>query len=77
MLQIEVHPYLSQQKLIQFCKQNVPRYFPFSFFDIKDIVVTCYAPLGARDHAGSSMCVLDDPLVSEIAKRVQKSPAQV
>lgn len=36
--QVEVHPYYQNNELIDYCQKN-------------DIIVTAYAPLGARDRA--------------------------
>ncbi|KAJ3309552.1 hypothetical protein HDV04_005935 [Boothiomyces sp. JEL0838] len=59
--QVELHPYLPQNDLVQFCKEN-------------DIVVTAYSPLGSSPGPES---VLNDPVVVDIAKRNGKTPAQV
>jgi diketogulonate reductase-like aldo/keto reductase len=59
--QVELHPYLAQNKLLEFCKS-------------KGITVTAYSPLGSKPAPGT---VLFDPVVAEIAKKHNKSPAQV
>lgn len=68
-LQVELHPYLTQEKLLRFCKEN-------------GIAVTGFSPLGAGSYVSLGMAtdtdsVLAQPLVSEIAGRYGKSPAQV
>lgn len=69
MLQIESHPYLTQEKLIRLCFEN-------------DIPVTAFSPLGALsylelDMANQQESVLEQHVVIEAAKRVNKTPAQV
>ncbi|ORX56138.1 Aldo/keto reductase [Anaeromyces robustus] len=58
--QVELHPYLPQQKLVNFCHDN-------------DIQITAYCPLGRA----SNPSVLSDPVISEIAKKNNMTPAQV
>jgi D-xylose reductase len=69
MLQIESHPYLTQQRLIQLAQDY-------------GIAVTAFSPLGAGSYVELSMAsdqdsVLSQPIVQEIAGRVQRTPAQV
>jgi D-xylose reductase len=69
MLQIESHPYLTQERLIRLAQSY-------------DLAVTAFSPLGAGSYVELSMAsdqdsVLNQPVVREIAKRVQRSPAQV
>jgi diketogulonate reductase-like aldo/keto reductase len=59
--QVELHPYLPQNELLQFCKEN-------------GIHLTGYSPLGSKPGPDS---VLNDPVVEEIAKKHQKTNAQV
>lgn len=61
--QVEIHPLLQQNDLIDFCRKNM-------------ITVVAYSPLGSQPVAGEPS-VLDNPTVSEIAKRLQATPAQV
>ncbi|MCA8987341.1 MAG: aldo/keto reductase [Planctomycetaceae bacterium] len=68
-LQIESHPYLTQEKLIQYCHQE-------------QIAVTAFSPLGALSYVSLDMArpsdsVLEQPVVKSIASEVGKTPAQV
>ena len=68
-LQVELHPYLTQGKLLRFCKEN-------------RIAVTGFSPLGALSYVELGMArpehsVLQDPVVRAAAHRHGKTPAQV
>jgi D-xylose reductase len=68
-LQVELHPYLTQDKLLRFCREN-------------GIAVTGFSPLGAASYvalnmAGPQDSVLVQPVVEQAARRLGKSPAQV
>lgn len=68
-LQVESHPYLTQQKLMRFCREQ-------------DISVTAFSPLGALsylelDMADAAESVLEQSMVKDIASRLGKTPAQV
>uniref|UniRef100_T1L0H1 NADP-dependent oxidoreductase domain-containing protein n=1 Tax=Tetranychus urticae TaxID=32264 RepID=T1L0H1_TETUR len=65
--QIEVHPYLSQQPLINFCKQ-------------RGIDITAYSPLGSPDRPGAApgeTTLLNDSTILNIAKNHNKTAAQI
>lgn len=67
--QVEIHPYLAQNDLVEFCRTN-------------QIVVTAYAPLGSGDRPDTMReagepSLLADQVVADIAKKNSATPAQV
>jgi len=68
-LQVEMHPYLTQRKLLRFCQEE-------------NITVTAFSPFGASSYvplkmAGANESVLDDPEVIAIAGDLGKTPGQI
>jgi D-xylose reductase len=68
-LQVELHPYLTQEKLIRFCREE-------------GIAVTGFSPLGAPSYVPIGMAdpaesVLDEDVVRAAAARHARTPAQV
>ncbi len=61
--QVECHPFLQQNALIEYCRAN-------------NIAVTAYSPLGAQPKDGKES-VLQNPLIVEIATKLNATPAQV
>lgn len=66
MNQIEVHPYLCQKELRQFCHE-------------KDIVVTAYSPLGraSKPKIAGMPSLLENSFICELAQKYNKSSAQI
>jgi alcohol dehydrogenase (NADP+) len=69
MNQVELHPFLPQPELLQFCKEN-------------DIHCTAYSPLGSGDRsaqmkADDEPSLMEEPAIKEVAKKHDASPAQV
>ncbi|XP_007935199.1 aldo-keto reductase family 1 member C1-like [Orycteropus afer afer] len=66
--QVECHPYLKQSKLLDFCKS-------------KDIVLVAYSALGSHREKKwvdqSSPVLLDDPVLSALAKKHKRTPALI
>jgi len=70
-LQIEHHPYLSQPDLLHLCHEN-------------DIAVTAYSSFGPQSfleldmqQAKDAPLLLESPVITKIAKKQGKSPAQI
>jgi D-xylose reductase len=68
-LQVELHPYLAQEKLLRFCREH-------------RVAVTGFSPLGALSYLSLGMAspdesVLEKPVVKAAAARHGKTPAQV
>lgn len=65
MNQIELHPYLQQPKLVEFCRA-------------RHIPVTAYSPLGSQEEMNNGKApLLKDPVIASIAATHGKSPAQI
>lgn len=67
--QVELHPFLQQNKLLAFCKEN-------------NIVLTAYSPLGSGDRsaqmkADNEPSLLENNTVVEVAKEHEATSAQV
>lgn len=67
--QIELHPYLQQNEMMEFCKNN-------------DIFLTAYSPLGSGDRSATlrqpdEPNLLKDNVIKEIANKHQASVAQI
>lgn len=68
-LQVEMHPYLTQEKLVRFCHQE-------------KIAVTAFSPLGAPSYVPLGMAtendsVMNEQVVRNAAARHKKTPAQI
>jgi alcohol dehydrogenase (NADP+) len=69
MNQVELHPYLQQNELLDYCRD-------------KRILVTAYSPLGSRDRSAemkqdNEPSLFDDPAIQDIAQAHDAHPAQV
>ncbi len=68
-LQVEMHPYLTQQRLLRYCLEE-------------KIAVTAFSPFGASSYvplnmAGEHESVLCDPVVTAAASSRGRSPGQI
>lgn len=69
LLQIELHPLLTQEKLVRFAREN-------------DVAVTAFSPLGAESYFSIGMAqrnqsLLNHETIIEIAQACDRTPAQV
>ena len=69
MNQIELHPYLQQNEVVKFCKDE-------------HILLTAYSPLGSSDRpdalkADNEPVLLEDPAILQLAREKNASPAQI
>ena len=69
MNQIELHPYLQQNDMLEYCSEN-------------NILVTAYSPLGSSDRPDSMKTddepsLLENEVINEIADKHDATPAQV
>lgn len=68
MLQVELHPFLQQPKLLEFCKRE-------------DVAVTAFSPFGAASYVSLGMDKGDnlfkEPVLEKIAKKYDRTIAQV
>ncbi|GAB1297896.1 Aldo-keto reductase family 1, member C19 [Apodemus speciosus] len=66
--QVECHPYLNQSKLLDFCKS-------------KDIILVAYGALGSQRPVTwvdqNAPFLLNDPVLCAMAKKHNRSPAQI
>ena len=63
-LQVELHPHNPQDALLRFCKEA-------------GIQVTAFSPLGGINPCYSDPALMNSPVITGIAAKHQKSPAQV
>lgn len=65
-VQVEVHPYLQNDKVIDFCQKN-------------DIIVTAFSPLGSCEiaHLRDLPILLEDEALIKIGQKYNKTAAQV
>lgn len=67
--QVELHPYLQQNELFNFCQEQ-------------GVFMTAYSPLGSGDRSETMRrpdepSLLEDQVIQEIAKKHKSSPAQI
>lgn len=67
--QVEAHPYLAQEKLLRYCREE-------------GVAVTAFSPLGAPSYVPLGMAKAEDsallePCVADAARRLGRTPAQV
>jgi D-xylose reductase len=68
-LQVELHPYLTQEKLLRYCRESGVHVTAFSPFG-----AISYVPLGM---AGEEESVMNEPAIQQIATKHNRTVAQV
>lgn len=65
-LQVELHPYLQQPRLMKYCREH-------------QIAITAYSPLGSRGYSGEGDAgdVLKEELIQKLADKYDKSTGQI
>ena len=63
-LQVELHPFHQQQKLVDYCQVN-------------GILITAYSPLGSRHLIKTETGIQHEKLIIELAEKYNCSPAQL
>jgi D-xylose reductase len=68
-LQVEAHPYLTQDKLLRYCQQE-------------NIAFTAFSPFGSLSYVSLGMAsanesVMEEPVVMRAAQRTGRTPAQI
>jgi len=67
--QFECHPYLIQSGLVKFCRDM-------------DVRIMAYNSLGknfyvAKSHSDNNLSLIDDPVISDVAKKYNRSPGVI
>ncbi|XP_076252987.1 aldo-keto reductase 1B-like [Rhynchophorus ferrugineus] len=65
--QVELHPYLTQTDLVEFCKRS-------------NIVITAYSPLGSPDRPWakpSEPILIENKTIIDLSKKYKATPAQI
>ncbi|XP_040823955.1 prostaglandin-E(2) 9-reductase-like isoform X1 [Ochotona curzoniae] len=73
--QVECHPYLNQSKLLDFCKSKDIVVVAYSAL-VNEKSMLCFSTFSSRVDQ-SSPVLLDDPVISSLAEKHKRTPAQI